>query len=261
MTRELRYLHIVGELRALIADGRIGPGGLLPSEAQLARAHCASRITVRRALAELKADGIVDSRQGFGWYVARAPVPQSLRDLTTIEQQIRASGHEFRREVVSFAVEPTPEALAGLLDADTVLEIRRIDRTDGQPFATATVWVAADLVTGLSPDDLERRPLSEQLGVALGGATQTITAVSATPHDAAALAVPTGAPLLRVDRTIRDVGNRKILRSEARYNPLHTEFVTELPPAAHAAEPDLRVATTHPLGTDGTARGAASAGG
>jgi GntR family transcriptional regulator len=106
MTRELRYLQIVGELRALIADGRIAPGGLLPSEAQLARAHGASRITVRRALAELKADRIVDSRQGFGWFVARAPVPQSLRDLTTIEQQIRASGHEFRREVVSFAVEP-----------------------------------------------------------------------------------------------------------------------------------------------------------
>jgi GntR family transcriptional regulator len=260
MTRELRYRQIVGELRDLIADGPIPPGGLLPSEAQLARAHRASRITVRRALAELKADGIVDSRQGFGWYVAGAPVPQSLRELTTIEAQIRASGHEFRRELLSFAVQPTPAALAGLLDADSVLEITRIDRIDGQPFATATVWVAADLVTGLSPEDLERHPLSEQLGVKIGGATQAITAISATPRDAATLAVPRNAPLLRVDRTIRDVGNRRILRSEARYNPLHTEFVTELPPAAHALEPDVRVTTAHQPGADGTAHSASSAG-
>ena len=92
-----------------------------------------------------------------------------------------------------------------------MLELTRIDRVDGQPFATATVWVRADLAAGLSPDALKRRPLSEQLGVQLGGATQTITAVSATTQDARVLGVPQGAPLLRVDRTTWDADRRTMI--------------------------------------------------
>ncbi len=106
---------------------------------------------------------------------------------------------------------------------------------------TATVWVRADLAAGRSPRALERRPLSEQLGVQLGGATQTITAVSATKQDAGLLGVPKGAPLLRVERTTWDADGRPVLRSEARYNPLLTELVADLPPAMHDIEPGLRL--------------------
>jgi len=241
MVRELRYVRIAAELRRLIARGEIGFGRLLPSESELAHEHQASRVTIRRALAELKHDGIVDSRQGFGWYVVGAPLRQSLRDLTTIERQIRGAGRKPSREIVHFAFTATPPALTELLRTESVLEITRIDRIDGQPFATATVWVRADLAQGLSPRALEQRPLSEQLGVELGGATQTISAVSATKLDAELLGIPRGAPLLRVDRTTSDVDGRRVLRSQACYNPLLTELVAELPPAVHDLEPGLRL--------------------
>jgi GntR family transcriptional regulator len=241
MPRELRYLRIATELRRLVTSGEIAPGRLLPSESELAEEHRASRATIRKALAQLKQDGIVDSRQGFGWYVVVAPLRQSLRDLTTIERQIRAAGREPSRELVRFAFTATPPALTGVLTTESVLEVTRIDRVDGQPFATATVWVRADLAAGLSPEALERRPLSEQLGVDLGGATQTITAVSATNQDAALLGVPKGAPLLRVERTTWDRDGRRILRSEARYNPLLTELVADSPPARHDIEAGLRL--------------------
>jgi GntR family transcriptional regulator len=241
MARELRYMRIAADLRRLIAGGEIAPGRLLPSESELAHEHQASRVTIRRALAQLKHDGIVDSRQGFGWYVVGAPLRQSLRDLTTIERQIRAAGREPSREIVHFAFTPTPPALSGVLTTESVLEIKRIDRIDGQPFATATVWVRSDHAQGLSPRALEHRPLSEQLGVELRGATQTITATRATTQDAEFLDVPKGAPLLRVERTTWDTDGRRILRSEALYNPLLTELVAELPPAAHDTEPGLRL--------------------
>jgi DNA-binding GntR family transcriptional regulator len=241
MPRELRYLRIAAELRRLVTSGEIAPGRLLPSESELAEEHRASRVTIRKALAQLKHDGIVDSRQGFGWYVVAAPLRQSLRDLTTIERQIRAAGREPSRELVHFAFRPTPPALTGVLTTEAVLEITRIDRIDGQPFATATVWVRADLAAGLSPGALERRPLSEQLGVELGGATQTITAVSSTKQDSGLLGVPEGAPLLRVERTTWDADGRRILRSDARYNPLLTELVADSPPARHDLEPGLRL--------------------
>jgi DNA-binding GntR family transcriptional regulator len=239
--RELQYLRIAAELRRLVASGQIAPGHLLPSESELADEHGVSRVTIRKALAQLKGDGIIDSRQGFGWYAVGAPLRQSLRDLTTIERQIRAAGREPSRELVRFAFRPTPPLLTEVLATESVLEITRIDRIDGAPFATATVWVRADLAADLSPRSLERRPLSEQLGIELGGATQTITAVGATKEDAGLLGVPKGAPLLRVERTTRDAADRPILRSEARYNPLLTELVADLPPAVHDLEPGLRL--------------------
>jgi DNA-binding GntR family transcriptional regulator len=178
--RELRYLAIADELRRRIAAGEYPPGRLLPSESELATEHNVSRVTVRKALGHLKSEGIVDSRQGFGWYTVTTPLRQSLRDLTTIERQIRAAGREPSRELVRFAFIPTPARLTEILGTDSVLEIARVDRVDGQPFGTATVWVRGDLSAGLSRLTLEQRPLSEQLGVNLGGATQVISAVGAS---------------------------------------------------------------------------------
>jgi GntR family transcriptional regulator len=246
VARELRYLLIADELRRRIGAGEIAPGRLLPSESELAADHRASRVTVRKALAQLKKDGTVESRQGFGWYVVNAPLRQSLRDLTTIERQILAAGRTPGRELLRFAFVPTPAALIDVLRTDSVLEIGRVDRVDGRPFATATVWVRADLAAGLSPRALEERPLSEQLGVELGGATQTITAVSATKKDAELLQVPRAAPLLRIERTTSDTGGRPVLRSVALYNPLLTELVAELPPVLDEAEPGLRLIPTSP---------------
>jgi GntR family transcriptional regulator len=236
MSRELRYLQIAAELRRQIASGDLPPGSLISSESSLARAHDASRVTVRRALAELKSERLVDSRQGFGWYVATPTLSQSLRDLTTLERQIRATGRAFRRELIAFARTTPPADLQGFFDSELVLEITRLDRIDDQPFATATVWVVADLVPDLTPENIESRPLSEQLGVALGGAVETITAVGASASQARALAVPVRSPLLYVDRIIRDVAGRPVLRSRAHYNPVLTEFVVELPPADAAED-------------------------
>jgi GntR family transcriptional regulator len=128
-----------------------------------------------------------------------------------------------------------------VLTTDSVLEITRVDRIDGRAFASATVWVRADLAAGLSPRALELRPLSEQLGVELGGARQVITAVGATTVEAKLLGIPKGAPLLRVERTTWDVSGRPVLRSDAQYNPLVTELVADLPPATHDLDPGMRL--------------------
>src|SRR4029450_8422968 len=100
-----------GALRRLVSGGEIGPGRLLPSESELAKGHRASRVTIRKALAQLKHDGIVDSRQGFGWYVVGAPLRQSLRDMTTIERQIRDAGRGASRALARFALKHTPATL------------------------------------------------------------------------------------------------------------------------------------------------------
>lgn len=56
-------------LRERIAAGEFPPGSRLPTEAQLCEAHQVSRTVVREAIAELRADGLVEARRGSGVYV------------------------------------------------------------------------------------------------------------------------------------------------------------------------------------------------
>ncbi|WP_338082455.1 FadR/GntR family transcriptional regulator [Donghicola mangrovi] len=56
-------------LRTKIEAGQYKPGDRLPSEAQLTREHAVSRTVVREAIAALRADGLVEPRQGSGVYV------------------------------------------------------------------------------------------------------------------------------------------------------------------------------------------------
>lgn len=56
-------------LRKAITAGQFPPGSKLPSEAQLSEAHGVSRTVVREAIASLRADRLVEARQGAGVFV------------------------------------------------------------------------------------------------------------------------------------------------------------------------------------------------
>lgn len=226
--RDVRYLTVAAALRAQLAGGDVRPGALLPTEAELAAAHAVSRVTVRKALGHLKSEGLIDSRQGFGWYAVAAPLSQSLTELTTIEAQITAAGRTPRRRVLSFAFIPAPPRAAQVLGVDAVLEFSRLNLADNQPLARVTVWVPEVAAGDLSRRDVEDQPLYDLLGIALGGATQTITAVAASGPDASLLKLPEGSPLLRCERITTDCAGQAILLSEAIFNPLVTEFVADL---------------------------------
>ncbi|HZP27314.1 MAG TPA: GntR family transcriptional regulator [Acidimicrobiia bacterium] len=241
MARDVRYRTLAAELRRAIATGGYPPGQLLPSEAELAAAHAVSRVTVRKALGQLKAEGLVDSRQGFGWYAIAVPLRQSLSELTTIEAQVRAAGLTPRRRVLGFAFVDAPPRAAQVLGVATVLEIARLNLADDRPFARVTVWVPEQLAADLSRRAVEHQPLYELLGIPLGGATQAITAVAATPDDAALLNLPAGSPLLRCERITADRGGRPVLLSDAVFHPLVTEFVAELPALDHVEPTGLRL--------------------
>ena len=213
--REIRYRTIAEDLRGQIASGALGPGTVLSSEAELAGSYDVSRVTVRKALEVLREEGLVASRQGFGWFVAGPRVRQSLGPLSTIEAQLVAQGREPVRRVLSFRFQ------------DDLLEVVRVNLADGQPFALVTVWCPAELGSSLSRDDVESSTFYDLLPVDFDRATQTITAALADERDAQVLDVPVGSPLLVVHRVSQDVEGTAVLRSEHRFPAHLTEFVFE----------------------------------
>ncbi|HET6834106.1 MAG TPA: GntR family transcriptional regulator [Acidimicrobiales bacterium] len=227
--REVRYRAIADELRGRVESGELGAGRLLPSESELSRAHTVSRVTVRRALELLREEGLIDARQGFGWFVAADPVRQALGRLGTIEDQLGELGLSSERRVVGFRFVSPPPRVRKVLGVDVVLEVRRVNLADGQPFARVTVWCPEEVGARLSRADVERSPFYELVGVPIGGATQTIGAAAAGAADADLLAVPVGSPVLRCERVTRDVEDRPLLVSEHVFPAHRTEFVVDLP--------------------------------
>jgi GntR family transcriptional regulator len=231
--RTIRYQEIAQTLRQrVVAEG---PGHVLPSESDLSSEFGVSRVTVRRALETLRDEGVVESRQGFGWFVATAPLQQQLGRLDTIESQLQARGLHTERQILEFAFVPAPPHVAAKLHATQVLRVKRLNLADRAPFAVVTVWCPAEAGQHLSRREVEQHPFYELLGVQLRGAVQTIGAAAADEADAALLEVPTGSPVLRCERLTTTVSGEPILLSEFIFPAHRTEFTVELP----TAEPSI----------------------
>lgn len=85
------YQQVAAEIRNGIAEGEYKPGAPLPSEAQLIERYGVSRPTVRKAIAALRAEGLIEVIHGKGSYVRALPAPA-----VNIERTITRSGKTFR---------------------------------------------------------------------------------------------------------------------------------------------------------------------
>src|SRR5262245_28031129 len=81
--------EVIGRLKKEIGAGRLAPGTRLPTEQELMAALGVSRTVLREAVAALRADGLVTTRQGSGAYVAadvsRVPFRIDPEGLSSIE--------------------------------------------------------------------------------------------------------------------------------------------------------------------------------
>ena len=208
---------------------------VLASESELSSEFGVSRVTVRRALELLRDEGLIDARQGFGWFAAVDPLRQTLARLGTIEGQLAEEGVSSERRILDFGFVAAPPRVRQVLGAKTVLEVRRLNLADGEPFARVTVWCPEELGAHLSRADVERVSFYELIDTPLGGAVQTIGAAVADARDADVLEVPVGSPVLRCERITSDPDGRAVLMSEQVFPAHRTEFVVDLP----LAEPSI----------------------
>jgi GntR family transcriptional regulator len=231
----VRYLEVAAALRASLVAGAYGAGGALDSEADLGLRYGVSRVTVRRALDELRREGLLTSRRGAGWFVALDPVRQALGRVTTVEAALEASGAAAERKVLEFGFEPATAPVAAALEltaGSEVLRVRRITLADGEPFALVTVWLPAELGAQLSRDDAQRAPFYELLaarGTELGSATQSIGADLADADDVRLLGLAPGAAVLACRRVTRTRDGTPVVASEHRYPAHRTTFEIDFP--------------------------------
>ncbi len=240
--RTIRYRAIADDLRERVEAGEFTAGRMLPSESELSGSYSASRVTIRRALDELRSQGLVDSRQGFGWFVPAQTVRQTLAHLGTIEAQLEAEGRHSERHILDFAFMRPPARVRALLGVDRALTVRRVNLADGEPFARVTVWCPDHLGAAISRVQVQEHSFYDLLPVTLGGATQTIGADAADAVDAELLQIPVGSPVLVCERVTSDRTGVPVLIGEYVFPAHRTEFTVDLAhPEASIAPSGLRL--------------------
>jgi GntR family transcriptional regulator len=141
------YQQIADDLRAQIVGGAYQPGQQLPSESALRDQWQVSERTIRVAIDQLRAEGLVTSRHGLGHFVRQQPVPRRMSsDIdagsgfhTTVQRQglRQANVTTVRREPASADV----AEWLGIAVGDEVVIRDRIIRTEGElPAGLATSY-------------------------------------------------------------------------------------------------------------------------
>lgn len=126
--RPLAYLRLRAALLHAIDAGDLAPGQALRGERELASEHGVSRVTVRKAIAGLVADGRLVQRHGAGTFVSERIV-KSFSRLTSFSDDLRARGlAPHTRTLSEERGEVTPqEAMAlNLSPGARVLRLRRV---------------------------------------------------------------------------------------------------------------------------------------
>src|SRR5215218_2892583 len=133
------YMQIADALREQMRAGQLPPGAQLPSERELQQRWGVSSKTVRAALDQLRAEGLVISRQGVGVFLREQVVPRRLStDITTslgwhhtlARQGLTPSG---RTTVSQIAAPPIVAEWLGVEPGAFVTLRDRLLGTEGEP--------------------------------------------------------------------------------------------------------------------------------
>ncbi|MEU4767146.1 GntR family transcriptional regulator [Actinosynnema sp. NPDC023794] len=184
-----------------MAEQELSPGSPIPSERDLAEQYGVSRITVRAAVGQLVAEGLLTRAKGRGTFTARRRMDVQLY-LESFTDDMRRRGLTPATEVLACAEEaPSPEATAalGLLPHEPACRLVRLRRADGVPLAVERGWYNPRVVPDLDQHDLTASLytlIADTYGVQLDHAGQTVWAEGADPETAKLLAVRPGSPLL-----------------------------------------------------------------
>lgn len=209
----MRYLHLRDQLLELI-DG-LQPGDPLPSERALERELSASRMTIRRAIDELVTQGRVTRRHGAGTFVS-AKFVQTL-SATSFSQDMRERGMTPGSRVLGSDTVPAGLAVGrrlGISPRDDVLRVRRLRLADDAPMAIERLYVPAQIVPGLTGEELAGTSfyatLRERFGLIVTDGEQILEATVTDPEESKALSVPEHSPAFLFERVSGDQNGRTV---------------------------------------------------
>ncbi len=219
------YHQMFSLLRDRILNGEIPRGARIPTEFDLAEAFGVSRITAKRALDELAAEGLVERRRGKGTHVIHRSRPKPLHSpLTGLLESLEVLADHTRVSLIQFRRAPPPEPIRALFDVppqEMLVQAIRLRLRRDTPFGYYTSWTRTDhedfneeaLATS------SRLKLFRHIGIQIKQVEQILSAVNADAISAMHLKVEPGTALLSLERRSYDGEGQLVDLLNIHYRP------------------------------------------
>jgi len=196
------YLQLAERIASAIAARRLRQGQALPPERTLVERLGLSRTTIRRAVEELTARGLVAPQHGSGTFVA-ARLDQTLARLSSFTDDMHARGRVASCRVIDRGVRfPSPdEAIAlALSSRDQVAFLLRVRLADGEPLALEHATVPVRVLPDPSEVGASLYAALHARNAAPVRALQRLRAALASTTDATHLGIAPGSPVMATIR-------------------------------------------------------------
>jgi GntR family transcriptional regulator len=233
------YLRLKRLVNEAIADGDLRQGDALPSERDIAERLDVSRVTIRKAFAELVDDGVLIQRRGSGTFVrgnARR-IEQPLSRLTSFTEDMQLRGLTTDSTWLERSVAlPTPEEALRLSisPSDRICRFHRLRRADGLPLAIELAVVPQRFLDDPMAVESSLYAVLAEHGFQPVRALQRLHAVALLHQHAKLLDVPTGSPALFIERVSFLPDGRTVEFTKSYYRGDTYDFVAELSLAPEA---------------------------
>lgn len=232
-SRGPRYLQLRRCIQSAIDDGVLKENEPLPSEREIAAITDLSRVTVRKAVAELVKNRTVVQKRGSGSFVAPKvrKVEQRLSSLTSFSEDMSRRGLTASNQWLRRGLYPaSPEEIfaLGLSSGERVARVERLRKADGIPMAIERASLPEKILPNPEAVSTSLYEVLRSTGKQPVRAIQRISARCLEEVDADILKIAAGSAGLKIERVSYHASGQVIEFTRSVYRGDAYDFVAEL---------------------------------
>jgi DNA-binding GntR family transcriptional regulator len=211
-----QYLALRDQIALNIEMGKLAPGAKLPSERQLQTGTGTARGTIREALFQLEAEGLIYRRDRSGWYVSPPAVTYDPTRWSGFMTYVAEQGRTPTTETLAKETVPAPSAIADIFrvaPGTPLYVVSRRRSIDGRPVLVERITVDPGLAPGLLAHSLDgslTRILTSEYQATVTRNRVDMRPCALIKAVADELGVKSGTPGLLVVRTSFDAAGRVV---------------------------------------------------
>lgn len=231
------YHYQLSELiRRLILQRQWKPGDKLPSEREFCQTFDLSRITVRKALDSVEAEGLIQTNKGVGTFVSEQKYLEKWASFPIgFTDAIAKQGYQVETRVLALETIPCTKRIAKELElslGDMVVHLYRLRFIAQEPILIVSSYLPQQLVPEIEQNDFTHQSLYQVLRtnyqLQIHSIRRGIEAVAASEREAKLMQVKVGTPLLQIESTSYTADRRPMEFYVARRRGDRARFEFEL---------------------------------
>lgn len=221
------YHQVYLDLHDKLTHGGMDPDQPLPSEPLLAAKYGVSRVTVRRTLEKLAAEGLIRRIHGKGTYPVAAAPASDRANLSRVLDNLLSFDEGTRSVNLDWQMVDLDPQMQALIGDSRALRITRQRWREGEPISLTVVHVPQAHAALLDAEDASGTPIVRMLeaqGIQAEFAEQTLLARAADPLAAQVLQIPQGQAMMVLKRMMYDAARAPVLHQESCYRADRFEY-------------------------------------